>query len=130
MLRKLLLAIVALVVTMGFAFAQVDANKADQAALDGLKGIGPAMSKSIIDERKKGGDFKDWADFARRVKGVGDKNSTNLSQAGLTINGQSKPNSPAAAKADMKKSGSEPKAATSGMDKAKKADAAKTEPKK
>jgi len=103
MLRKLLLAIVALVVTMGFASAQVDANKADQAALDGLKGIGPAMSKSIIDERKKGGDFKDWADFAKRVKGVGDKNSTNLSQAGLTINGQSKPNSPAAAKTELKK---------------------------
>jgi len=130
MLKKLLLAIVALVVTMGFAFAQVDANRADQAALDGLKGIGPAMSKSIIDERKKGGDFKDWADFAKRVKGVGDKNSTNLSQAGLTINGQSKPNAPAGAKANMKKSGSEPKAATSGMDKVKKTDAAKTEAKK
>ncbi len=98
MLKKLLLAVVTLVATMGFAFAQVDVNKADQAALDGVKGIGPAISKTIIDERKKGGDFKDWSDFEKRVKGIGDKNSSKLSQAGLTVNGQSKPNAPAAAK--------------------------------
>lgn len=98
MLKKLLLAVVTLVATMGFAFAQVDVNKADQAALDGVKGIGPAISKTIIDERKKGGDFKDWGDFEKRVKGIGDKNSSKLSQAGLTVNGQSKPSAPAAAK--------------------------------
>lgn len=98
MLKKLLLAVVTLVATMGFAFAQVDVNKADQAALDGVKGIGPAISKTIIDERKKGGDFKDWSDFEKRVKGIGDKNSSKLSQAGLTVNGQSKPNAPATAK--------------------------------
>ncbi len=97
MFKKLLLAVVALVVTMGFAFAQVDVNKADQAALDGVKGIGPVMSKNIIEERKKGGDFKDWADFEKRVKGIGDKNSTKLSQAGLTVNGKPKANAPAAA---------------------------------
>jgi competence protein ComEA len=97
MFKKLLLAVVALVVTMGFAFAQVDVNKADQATLDGVKGIGPVMSKNIIAERQKGGNFKDWADFEKRVKGVGDKNSTKLSQAGLTVNGQSKANAPAAA---------------------------------
>jgi len=97
MFKKLLLAVVALVVTMGFAFAQVEVNKADQAALDGVKGIGPVMSKNIIEERKKGGDFKDWADFEKRVKGIGDKNSTKLSQAGLTVNGKPKANAPAAA---------------------------------
>jgi competence protein ComEA len=102
MFRKLWLAIALFIATMGFAFAQVDVNKADQAALDSVKGIGPAMSKRIVDERKKGGDFKDWADFEKRVKGIGDKNSTKLSQAGLTVNGQSKPNAPAASK-DAKK---------------------------
>lgn len=90
MFKKLLLALATLIATMGFAFAQVDANKADQAALDGIKWIGPKMSKTILDERKKGGDFKDWADFEKRVKGVGEKNSTKLSQAGLTVNGQAK----------------------------------------
>ena len=33
------------------AFAAVDANKATAAELDGIKGIGPAISAKIIDER-------------------------------------------------------------------------------
>ena len=102
MFKKLLLGVVGLIIMMGFAFAQVDVNKADQAALDGIKGIGPAKSKTILDERKKGGDFKDWPDFEMRVKGIGDKNSTKLSDAGLTINGKNKPNTPAKAPAAVK----------------------------
>ena len=38
MMKKLLMAVAALVATMGFAFAQVDVNKADAAALDAVKG--------------------------------------------------------------------------------------------
>jgi competence protein ComEA len=90
MIKKLMLAVATLVASMGFAFAQVDVNKADAAALDSVKGVGPAMSKKIIDERTKGGQFKDWADFEKRVKGVGEKNATKLSQAGLQVNGKSK----------------------------------------
>lgn len=137
MFKKLLLAVATLVATMGFAFAQVDVNRADQAALDGVKGVGPAVSKSIIDERKKGGDFKDWADFEKRVKGIGEKSSSKLSQAGLTVNGQSKPNAPAAAKEPKKTAQEAPKDVKSGAkaagteaDKAKKDGAAKAEPKK
>jgi competence protein ComEA len=89
MIKKLMLAIATMVATMGFAFAQVDVNKADAAALDGVKGIGPKTSKLIIDERTKGGEFKDWADFEKRVKGVGAKNAVKLSQAGLQVNGKS-----------------------------------------
>ena len=112
MFKKLLLGLVTLIATMGFAFAQVDVNKADQAALDGIKGIGPAVSKTILDERKKGGDFKDWPDFEKRVKGIGAKNSAKLSAAGLTVNGKNKQNTPAAAKMDKKvKSAAESKAA-------------------
>ena len=76
-------------------FAQVDVNKADQAALDTVKGIGPAKSKAILDERAKG-EFKDWSDFEQRVKGVGEKNAMKLSEAGLQING--KPRDGSAAK--------------------------------
>jgi competence protein ComEA len=101
--KKILLAIAAFIATMGFAFAQVDVNKADQAALDSIKGIGPKISKTIVDERKKGGNFKDWTDFENRVKGIGDKNSSKLSQAGLTVNGQPKPNAAAAPAKDTKK---------------------------
>lgn len=90
MLKKLLLAIAALALSSGFAFAQVDVNKADQAALDGVRGIGPKMSKAILDERKKGGEFKNWIDLEERVKGVGEKNAVRLSEAGLTVNGQSR----------------------------------------
>ncbi len=102
MIKKLLLAIATMVATMGFAFAQVDVNKADAPALDAVKGVGPKMSKAILDERAKG-EFKDWADFEKRVKGVGEKSSAKLSAAGLQVNGKSKDGAPMAAKpADAK----------------------------
>jgi competence protein ComEA len=91
MIKQLMLAVATLVATMGFAFAQVDVNKADAPALDKVKGVGPATSKAILDARSKGGEFKDWADFEKRVKGVSDKRAANLSKAGLQVNGQSKP---------------------------------------
>ncbi|HEX7642062.1 MAG TPA: helix-hairpin-helix domain-containing protein [Burkholderiaceae bacterium] len=99
MIKKFLLACFAFLLTMGIAFAEVEVNKADQSALDGVKGIGPTISKAIIAERTKNGDFKDWADLQKRVKGIGDKNSSKLSQAGLVVNGQAKPGAPAAATA-------------------------------
>lgn len=89
MLKKFLFAITTFVFGIGLAFAQVDVNKADQAALDGIRGIGPATSKRILDERKKG-EFKDWADLQARVKGIKDKSAAKLSDAGLTVNGQTK----------------------------------------
>lgn len=132
MFKKLFLAIAILIATMGFAFAQVDVNKASQAELDGVKGIGPSISKRIIDERKKGGNFKDWADFEKRVKGIGDKNSTKFSQAGLVVNGQSKPNAPATASAKTGKaaasaSANDKKESKADKKKKKKADKASSE---
>jgi competence protein ComEA len=76
------------------AFADVDVNKADQSALDSVKGIGPVISKRIVDERQAHGPYKDWADFENRVKGIGDKKAATLSQAGLTVNGQPLSGSP------------------------------------
>ena len=96
MIKKLMLALATLVASTGFAFAQVDVNKADAAALDGVKGVGPSMSKAIIEERGKG-EFKDWADFQKRIKGVGDKRAAKLSQAGLQVNGKSAEGAPMAA---------------------------------
>jgi competence protein ComEA len=68
------------------AFAAVDVNKATVAELDGIKGIGPAMSRRILDERKKG-HFKSWDDLIARVKGVRGSNATRYSSEGLTVNG-------------------------------------------
>ena len=101
MIKKLILAVAMLVASTGFAFAQVDVNKADAAALDGVKGVGPSMSKAILAERSKG-EFKDWADFQKRVKGVGDKTAVKLSEAGLQVNGKAKEGAPMAAKTDAK----------------------------
>ncbi len=91
MLSKLLLAVGALIASIGFAFASVEVNQADQAALDGIKGIGPTTSKAILDARKKDGNFKDWNDLQTRVKGVGEKSAEKFSQAGLIVNGKAKP---------------------------------------
>lgn len=84
MFKKLLAFLAAM--SLVAAFAAVDVNKANEAELDGIKGIGPVTSKSIISERKKG-DFKNWDDFVTRVKGVGDKNAAKFSAEGLTVSG-------------------------------------------
>ena len=89
MIKKLMLAVATLAASASFAFAQVDVNKADAAALDGVKGVGPSMSKKILDERAKG-EFKDWADLQQRVKGIGDKKAVKLTEAGLVVNGKGK----------------------------------------
>ncbi len=68
------------------AFAAVDVNKATEAELDGIKGIGPVTSKLIMAERKKS-EFKNWDDFVSRVKGVGDKSAAQFSAGGLTVGG-------------------------------------------
>jgi competence protein ComEA len=52
------------------------------------------MSKQILDERTKNGGFKDWADFQKRVKGVGEKRAAKLSGAGLQVNGKAKEGAP------------------------------------
>lgn len=90
MIKKLMLAMAALIASMSMAFAQVDVNKADAAALDSIKGVGPKMSEAILSERTKGGAFKDWNDLQTRVKGIGDKNAARLSAAGLTVSGKPK----------------------------------------
>ncbi len=110
MLKKIL-AILALL-TATLAMAAVDVNKATEAELDSVKGIGPGTSKLIIQERKKG-DFKSWDDFITRVKGVGEARATNLSEAGLTVGGKgytaTKANDKASAKADKKEAKAEAK---------------------
>lgn len=90
MLRKFLLPICVCLSMMmaGPSFAAVDVNSADQAALDGVAGVGPATSKAILVEREKNGNFKDWADLERRVKGIGSRNAVKLSAAGLTVAGK------------------------------------------
>ncbi|MFM9921549.1 helix-hairpin-helix domain-containing protein [Variovorax sp. H27-G14] len=86
MIFKKLLAATAMLVAMA-SFAAVDVNKGTAADLDGIKGVGPAMSKRILDARKEG-EFKDWPDLMQRVKGVKEKKAEKLSGEGLTVNGK------------------------------------------
>ncbi|MCG2585576.1 DUF655 domain-containing protein [Massilia sp. TS11] len=96
MLTRLISILALLAASAGVAFAQVEVNKADKAALDSIKGIGPKMSQEILDERTQHGDFKDWTDFQSRIKGVKEKKAQALSKAGLQINGKAKDGADAA----------------------------------
>jgi len=68
------------------AFAAVDVNRASQAELESVKGIGPGLSGRILEARKSA-TFKDWSDLQQRVSGVGPGNAARFSQAGLTVGG-------------------------------------------
>lgn len=75
-----------LALASGFAFAAVDVNKASQAELEAVKGIGPGMSTKILEARRSG-PFANWSDLQTRVKGVGHGNAVKFSADGLTVNG-------------------------------------------
>jgi competence protein ComEA len=106
MLKKIL-AVMAMLFAVA-SWAAVDVNKASDAELDGLKGVGPSLSKRIVEARKQSA-FKDWPDLMSRVKGVKEKKAAKLSAEGLTVNGESF-NGAAAAPAKVAKT--EPKKAT------------------
>jgi competence protein ComEA len=86
-------------------FAAVDVNKATEADLDSIKGIGPGTSSKILEQRKSA-PFKNWGDFMTRVSGIGEKRAAKLSQEGLTVNGE--PFKPGAAAVAEKKPAAKP----------------------
>ncbi|WGS42989.1 helix-hairpin-helix domain-containing protein [Burkholderia sp. JSH-S8] len=67
------------------AWAAVDVNAAGEDALLGIKGIGPARAKAILDERSARGPFKNADDLAARVKGMGGHTVERLQREGLTV---------------------------------------------
>lgn len=72
----------------GAALAAADVNHARVADLDGIKGIGPALSGRILAERARR-PFRDWGDLIARVKGINAAAAARLSAEGLTVNGAS-----------------------------------------
>jgi len=84
MLKKLITLV--LMLSAAACFAALDINKASEAELDSIKGLGPSTSSKILDERKKA-SFKDWNDFISRVKGIGEAKAAKFSTAGVTVNG-------------------------------------------
>ena len=68
------------------AWAAADANGANRAQLEQLRGIGPPLAERILVERERG-PFKDWADLISRVRGIGAAKARELSRFGLTVDG-------------------------------------------
>ncbi|MDA8520581.1 ComEA family DNA-binding protein [Acidovorax sp. NCPPB 4044] len=68
------------------AACATDVNTASVAELDGIRGIGPAMSRRILQARAQA-PFTDWQDLIARVPGLGRQSAARLSQEGLTVGG-------------------------------------------
>lgn len=85
--------ILALWLWAGTSWAATDVNQASEAELDGLKGIGPALSGKILEARQQG-PFTSWQDLMQRVKGIQPKSAARLSEAGLSVNGIRYPGTP------------------------------------
>ncbi|KVC96585.1 ComEA family DNA-binding protein [Burkholderia ubonensis] len=88
----------ALLGAIASAWAAVDVNTAGEDALIGIKGIGPARAKAILDERSAHGPFKNADDLAARVKGMGGHTVERLQREGLTVGAAGAGAAPAAAK--------------------------------
>lgn len=70
MLKRWLVGVALSLLFVFQALAAVDLNKAGQAELESVKGIGPKKAKSILEYREKNGPFKSIDDLAK-VKGFG-----------------------------------------------------------
>jgi competence protein ComEA len=84
MLRKIMVT-AAMLAAFGQVHAAVDINSANEAALRGIKGIGPAKAKAILEERDAHGPFKDPTDLSKRVKGMGGHTVERLQAEGLAV---------------------------------------------
>ena len=65
----------------------LDVNQANEAELDSIKGMGPALSAKVLQARAHGA-FKDWADLMQRVSGIRRNKAQQFSEQGLTVDGQ------------------------------------------
>jgi competence protein ComEA len=83
--RGLLSGVVALMFC--HATLALDINQANEAELDSIKGMGPSLSAKVLKARAHG-TFKDWQDLMQRVSGIRQNKAQQLSEQGLTVNGQ------------------------------------------
>jgi len=79
------------------ALAAIDANTATQAQLETVPGIGPAIAARILAARAAG-PYRDVADLAARVRGIGEASARRMVGGGLMVAG-ARPGPPPAAEA-------------------------------
>jgi len=83
-MKPMLLALCALF--WSITAAAVDVNAASVDELQSIRGIGPALSQRIVEERRRG-PFKSLDDLQARVKGVGAASARRFAAAGLVVAG-------------------------------------------
>ena len=74
MIRNFIALVAAALVAFSPLALATDANRATQAELESVKGIGPGLSSKILKARVAG-SFKNWGDLVERVGGVGPGNA-------------------------------------------------------
>lgn len=98
-MKRILSVLCAMMFWASLAFAAVDLNTADKAALESVKGIGPAKAEAIIKYRTEHGPFKSVDELAN-VKGFGkktiDKIRGEVEVKGAAASGTSAKTAPAA----------------------------------
>lgn len=86
-MRRALLA--AALLAMPLLAGALEINQANRAELERIDGVGVAMASRILEERARGGDFRDWIDLAQRVPGLRGRNLERIKrEPGLTVGGQ------------------------------------------
>lgn len=68
----------------------IDLERAREMDLDGLRGLGPATTRLILQERERQ-PYRDWQDLMKRTPGIGPKKALQLSEQGLRVQGQPYP---------------------------------------
>jgi competence protein ComEA len=82
-MKRVITLCLALLASIGTAFAAINLNTATVAELDALKGVGPGKAKAIVEYRDKNGPFKSVDDLTL-VKGFGQKSIDKL-RSELTV---------------------------------------------
>ena len=85
-LGRVLFSVVVMWICCNSALA-LDINQANEAELDSVKGMGPALSAKVLKARAQG-PFKNWHDLMHRVSGIRQNKAQQFSQKGLTVDGQ------------------------------------------
>ena len=70
--------------------APIALEQARELDLDGLRGLGPATTRVVLQERERA-PFRDWTDLMQRVPGIGPHKAQDLSAQGLRVQGQAYP---------------------------------------
>ena len=80
--------LVGALVWIHLSVAALEINQANEAELDSIKGMGPAMTRKVLNARAEK-PFKNWKDLMSRVTGIGKNKARQFSEQGVLVNGLS-----------------------------------------